>query len=238
MIKRARRRARSLGLADLTAYRAHLETHADEWAVFDSFCRVTISRFYREAAVFELLRRELLPGLASRARARGDATLRGLCLGAAGGEEPYSLRIAWDHVEERHGVDLSVVAIEADPEQVARARAGVYHASTLSELPDAFRSDAFERVDDAYRIRDAVRRGVELRPGDIRDTWPEGPFDLVLCRNLAFTYFDDALARETLERIRASLRPGGVLVIGRQDRLPGAPRFAEVRAGTNVLVLR
>jgi len=33
----------------------------------------------------------------------------------------------------------------------------------------------------------------------------EGPFDLVLCRNLAFTCFDEDLQRETLSRITETM---------------------------------
>ena len=42
-------------------------------------------------------------------------------------------------------------------------------------------------------------------------------FDLILCRHLAFTYFDQALQVKTLGEILPRLRPGGVLVIGKQE---------------------
>ena len=46
------------------------------------------------------------------------------------------------------------------------------------------------------------------------------PFDLVLCRNVAFTYFDDAGQRATLRRIASVTAPGGALVIGAHEDLP------------------
>ena len=48
----------------------------------------------------------------------------------------------------------------------------------------------------------------------------EGPFDLVLCRNLAFTYFVTGQQMEVLAGIRARLVAGGALVIGGHERLP------------------
>ena len=39
-----------------------------------------------------------------------------------------------------------------------------------------------------------------------------GPFDLILCRNLVFTYFDKALQAKVLSRLEARLRPGGYLL--------------------------
>lgn len=63
---------------------------------------------------------------------------------------------------------------------------------------------------------------------------PEGQIDLLLCRNLAFTYFDAGGRREALARLARSLRPGGALVIGLREPLPASealfqPWIAELR---------
>jgi len=58
------------------------------------------------------------------------------------------------------------------------------------------------------------------RREDIRSSMPDGPFSLVCCRNLVFTYFDAALQHRLLRALRAQLRPGGVLVIGADESLP------------------
>jgi chemotaxis protein methyltransferase CheR len=55
---------------------------------------------------------------------------------------------------------------------------------------------------------------------DIRETIPAGNFDLVLCRNLVFTYFDEPLQRTLLERIKGVMSTGGALVIGIHEQLP------------------
>jgi hypothetical protein len=57
-------------------------------------------------------------------------------------------------------------------------------------------------------------------------TWREvcmihaGGWSLILCRNVAFTYFNEAVQREVLSRIVARLRAGEFLVIGRHERPP------------------
>jgi chemotaxis protein methyltransferase CheR len=45
-------------------------------------------------------------------------------------------------------------------------------------------------------------------------------FDLVLCRNVAFTYFDLDRQRATAARIAGALRAGGGLVLGAHESLP------------------
>jgi chemotaxis protein methyltransferase CheR len=60
---------------------------------------------------------------------------------------------------------------------------------------------------------------------------PEGPFHLVLCRNVAFTYFTPALQREVLARLVTRLVPGGLLVIGGHELLPEHDLTLERAAG-------
>ncbi len=60
-------------------------------------CRITISRFYRDWAVFDALRREHLPAPAGRALAEG-CPLRCWSAGCASGEEPYTLSLIF-HLE-------------------------------------------------------------------------------------------------------------------------------------------
>jgi len=218
--KQLARRARALGLADAAAYRALLERDPDEWILLDSYCRIPISRFFRDRAVWERLGAELLPSLAA---ARRGAPLAAWSAGCASGEEPYTLALVW-HAQlaaRFPEVALDLLGTDAAPERIARAERGLYPPGCLRELPAPLREAAFEPAPDGeMRLRDAFRRGVRFAVGDLRAHLPDGPFDLVLCRNVAFTYFDEAHQRETLARLADRLRPGGVLVIGAHEALP------------------
>src|SRR5262249_33755531 len=86
--KRLHRRIRELALPDLDAYRAYLDTHAEEWPAVDALCRVTISRFRRDRGVFDALEHDILPALAAR-----EPEVRCWSIGCASGEEPYTLAI-------------------------------------------------------------------------------------------------------------------------------------------------
>jgi len=65
---------------------------------------------------------------------------------------------------------------------------------------------------------------------------PKGPFQLVLCRNLAFTYFDDALQRRVLDGISARVPAGGFLVTGVHESLPDGAAFARIAARLPIYV--
>jgi chemotaxis protein methyltransferase CheR len=202
--RRVSRRLGELELRDTAAYRDHLAGDEQEWNVLAAMCRVTISRFWRDRAVFETLRdrilRELGPSVAAWSA------------GCASGEEPYSLVLA----ARAASVEIHVLATDVDAVLLERARRACYPESSLRDLPARLRPSAF---DDGC-LRSEYRSPVELRRHDVRDEPPSGPFDLVLCRNLVFTYFGEELQREVAARLMHSLRPGGALVVGAHESPP------------------
>lgn len=220
--KRIDRRCQALGLSGARAYRDYLERHPAEWEPLDEFCPITISCFYRDKAVFDFLGAVLLPQLARDANEHAVRDLRVLSIGCASGEEPYSLSLAWHfHVAPAHReISLPIVATDVLPEMLERARKGCYPASSLKRLPEAWRAQAFEPVAGGYCLRTEYRRGIEFLQQDVRTALPEGRFNLILCRNLVFTYFDEGTQRQILARLLTRLFPGGALVIGRREILP------------------
>lgn len=220
--KRIDRRIRELGLNDVESYRLLLEKHAEEWAQLDALCRITISRFYRDRALFDILSKQVLPTLANAALQRGEHVLRAWSAGCCSGEEPYSLALTW-YFELQPcfpEMEIEIVATDADAHLLQRARNGRYDFGSLRELPDDWRELAFTRDDDAYCLEPQYRRGVRFHQEDIRKEQPKGRFDLVLCRNLVFTYFDEDRQREILKRILGAMNNGAVLVLGAHERLP------------------
>lgn len=71
-----------------TDYQAYLCDHPAEWPILDSLCRIAISRFYRDRALFQCLEAKVLPCLTQRALTRGQPKLTCWSLGSASGEEP------------------------------------------------------------------------------------------------------------------------------------------------------
>jgi chemotaxis protein methyltransferase CheR len=215
-------RVQSLRLPGLTAYRDYLAEHPDEWAALDAFCRIPISRFLRDRSVFEHLAGSVLPELAGAALAREADEVRCWSAGCASGEEPYSLSLLWQFrlASRFPRLALRIIATDADGELLERARLGRYGRSSLRELPEPWIEAAFTRAGTRFDLRPHYQAGVEFRLEDIRQTIPAGPFDLILCRNLILTYFEDAVRRATLARILEVLRPEGALVIGLKERLP------------------
>jgi chemotaxis protein methyltransferase CheR len=101
-----------------------------------------------------------------------------------------------------------------------RAQRACYQYGSIKNLPSPWREQVFTRSGDEYCLKAQFRDGCEFVVQDVREAMPEEMFDLVLCRNLVFTYFETGLQREILERMTALIRPRGVLVTGIHESLP------------------
>jgi len=226
--KRIDRRMAALGLTEATAYKTYLDAHTDEWNILDGLCTISISRFYRDHRVFDALGESVLPALAAYAATRAESTVPCWSAGCASGEEPYTLSLIWSHrIQVRFpNVRLAVVATDLDATLLERARVACYLRSSLRELPPAWIDGAFVRRQDEYCLRDAWKSCVEFRQQDIRTDQPAGPFDLVLCRNVAFTYFDEAAQRCTAFRLAQQMEADAFLVIGRHESVPADAPFS------------
>jgi len=221
--KRLSRRIVELGLSDLAAYMEYLGSHPEEWQVLDSLCRITISRFYRDKMVFDVLRSEILPTLAKRALTEGENEVRCWSAGCCSGEEPYTLQILWKICVlpvTGHDIPLRITATDTDMELLERAEKGSFTGSSLRDLPGELVSQAFGHSGKLFSVTKDFRGNIRFAKQDIRNELPKGIFHLILCRNLVFTYFDEMRQREILGEIIGRLMPGGFLVIGVHESLP------------------
>jgi chemotaxis protein methyltransferase CheR len=182
-----------------------LRRDPDARARFRRSIAVSVSGIFRDPAQFELIERELLPPLVENGR-----RITVWSAGCADGSELYSVAI----VLERLGVLERAFLLGSDvlAENIAAARRGVY--------------------DDAP-IVPALRERVRWERRDLtRDGAPPGKWRLILCRNLAIYLTADA-KRRLYETLAGVLATGGVLVLGRSERLADARELGLEPVGRN-----
>jgi chemotaxis protein methyltransferase CheR len=219
--KKVVRRLHGLGLQDFEGYLGWLADHPEEWDVLDELCRVVVSRCCRDAECWRELQDEVVPALAGAALQSGRQELDVWSVGCASGEEAWTCRLMWDLgvAVDFPSLQMTVLATDVDPVLIARAERACYPASSLRELPQLWRA-AFAVDGEEHCLRDEFRHGIEFAVQDVRAEMPEGPFDLVLCRNVVFTYFDIRLQRRLSAAMHARLRPNGRIIVGRGESDP------------------
>jgi chemotaxis protein methyltransferase CheR len=90
----------------------------------------------------------------------------------------------------------------------------------LKDVPPDWIAETFTPDPEGLRVKPEYRALVRFQQQDVRSALPQDHFHLVLCRNVALTYFDETAQRQALQRIRSRLWPGGALVLGSTESLP------------------
>ncbi len=209
-----RMRARGVGTPE--DYAAVLDSDPGEYEKLLRTLTINVSKFFRNAQTWEVIRRRVLVDLLSRGRR--------LCMwsaGSAAGEEAYSLAIV---VLEALGDSVAkfrrrvrIVGTDIDGLSLEAARVGEYSEVALDETPDSIRRRWFT-AEAPHRLRDPLPSLVEFRRLDILDRRPDFDADLILCRNLLI-YLDRLAQRQVFRMFLDVLRPGGYLVLGRVETL-------------------
>ena len=87
-------------------------------------------------------------------------------------------------------------------------------------MPQEFIQSAFLKTDIGYEIKNYLKPDIEFIEQDIRSQCPKGVFDLILCRNLAFTYFEQDLQRAIIGEVVEKLAPNGFFIVGSHESIP------------------
>jgi two-component system CheB/CheR fusion protein len=237
LARRAGQRAAMVGERDLDTYVGRVAADDDEVRTLLDHLLVQVSGWFRDPQVWQVLHRDVLP---TAGGPRAPRPVRAWVAGCGEGQEVYSLGACLADLVAR-GVlpGWSVLATDVDPQALrllARAqypRAGVPLMGRGLLAPHLL-------VDGAgWRVAPSLTTRVRASRHDVRDAPPDeaaDPFDVVMCRNVLM-YLDDVTQARVLEGLVASLRPGGILVLG-QAELPITHRDALVPLDVGARVYR
>jgi chemotaxis methyl-accepting protein methylase len=215
------------GSPNAAAYVERLKSDLSEPALLLSTLLIPVTEFFREPAVFDALRRRVLPELFASARGR---PVRAWTAGVATGQEAYSLGMLLALECEQHpGAQFELVATDLDARIVEKARHGRYGAGDLAAVPEALRARFFRCEEGGMCVTGELRDRIRFAQHDLVGTRLApaeaiiASFDLVMIRNVLI-YLHRRLQTKVLDRIRAVLEPDGALILGLTEVLPvGCP---------------
>lgn len=186
---------------------------------------IHVSQFFRNPSMFEKLRSEVFPRLFSDCLKGEIDTLRALCLGCAGGEEPFSLAILLrEHFsKEMRTVQTVIHGMDIDAHTLQLAQQAEYIEERLKEVSAEMLERYFRPNELRFRLVQEIRQMVTFLQGDITKTAEYTPSDLVLCRN-TLIYFTRLDQEKILHGIADILPTGGILVLGKSETLVGDTR--------------
>ncbi len=215
-------RMRRLGLERYGDYAERLRTDPAEYERLVDAIAINVSRFYRNAEAWTLIRTGIVPALFEL----DEREVRIWSAGTASGEEAYTMAMVLaEHAEETGRADrldrFDVLGTDIDTDALSRARRGVYEARALDELPDELRH--WFDPGPPCRVVESLKRWVRFEALDMTMDAPSGPRQLVLCRNVLI-YLEREVQEQVLERVADVVPRDGFLVLGQAEMLVGPAR--------------
>ncbi|MGQ0710948.1 MAG: CheR family methyltransferase [Rhodoferax sp.] len=226
-------RIRKLGLPTFADYIALLQDvqQAGEFQMAVDLLTTNETYFFREPRHFDLLQQE--------AQALGPARNLAVWSAAASfGDEAYSVAMLLAELQMRAqtGPGWSVVATDISQRVLQCAQAGIYPQDRLRDVsPERLKRHCLRGEGPAQgqvMVREHLRERVQFGQLNLcRRFEGLGPFDAVFLRNVLI-YFDAPTKSAVVERVLATLKPGGLLFLGTAEgRVPCATPLAAVSPG-------
>jgi chemotaxis protein methyltransferase CheR len=172
---------------------------------------INVSEFYRNAKRWEILDTSILPELLSR-----NSSPRIWSAACSTGEEPYTLAM----ILSRH-MPLSKIKIHAtdiDENVIAKAKLGIYSERALNEAPQDMVKKYFSREGSYFKVSEDIKKTVTFKKQNLLSDRFDGPFDLIVCRNVLI-YFTEEAKEELYKKFSSALRPGGILFVGSTEQI-------------------
>lgn len=215
--RRIHRRMMIRNVVTLSQYVDLLESHPSEVDDLYRDILISVTRFFREHAMYEALARIESDLIQSR---DSNAPFRIWTAGCATGEEAYSMAIVMAEVFEAAGRSTPIHLFGTDISEIAieRARSGVYSDLIQQEVSTERLRKYFTRVEAGYRISKSIRECCVFARHDLTRDAPFSQIDLVTCRNLLI-YLGSPAQQRILPALHYSVKPEGLLILGSAESI-------------------
>lgn len=184
------------------------------------YCGLTTGEtfFFRDHGQIDLLSQHILPELIERNRSH--RRLRIWCAGCASGEEPYSLAMLLDELnEDLSNWQILILGTDINPEALVQARQAHYSDWSFRQVSEQRRQRYFQFIQTKWALQPRIRERVRFRQLNlVSGSFPNVDndicqMDLILCRNV-FIYLKSDTVSQIADKMTATLIEDGYLMTG------------------------
>jgi len=220
-------RVQSLRLNSFGEYLNHLkysDPERQEVMRMVSFLTNNETYFFRELPQLFAFRDYLLPELKKKKQAEGNKAIRILSAGCSTGEEAYTLAmLVFETGGFFWGWDVQVIGMDINWRALDQAQRGVYFKHSFRMVDPEYIRRFFSENSGDFIIKDQIRRMARFQHGNITDpsTLEDlQDLDVIFCRNVLI-YFSEEKIQAAIGNFHRMLRPGGHLLLGHSENIPG-----------------
>jgi two-component system, chemotaxis family, CheB/CheR fusion protein len=190
-----------------------LKSSPSEMDVLSKEFMISVTRFFRDPAAFEIIRDKVIPEIVGN-KLLIDV-LKIWVIGCATGEEAYSLAILIrEHLTHiNKNIEVKIFASDIDKDALAKASKGKYSENIARDVSEERLNAFFMKEGNAYKVKENIRNMIIFADHDIVHQPPYGKIDLISCRNLLI-YLNITLQRKIFSSLHFCLNTGGYLFLG------------------------
>ncbi len=211
--------ARGLGTFMDYYYLLKYSGDPDEWGRVMDALAIPETYFWRESDQLCALVDHVVPDLARRARGE---PLRIWSVPCSTGEEPLTLAMMLNERGWFARAPIEILASDASPAAVEKARAGVYGPRAFRSLPSELRERYFEPAGDrAWAVSPSLLARVRYDRVNLMDAAQVAACaasPVILCRNV-FIYFSRSAVERTVNAFARAMPDPGYLCLGAAESL-------------------
>jgi two-component system CheB/CheR fusion protein len=218
LVRRVERRMHVLSIDSARTYLERVKTDGDECEALFRDLLINVTRFFRDADLFDALRTKVVePLLRDRAP---DEELRVWVPGCSSGEEAYSIAMLFAESARATGrpAPVQIFATDIDEQMLQIAREGSYPNSALADIPSPMRERWTVARGDRFAISGPIRDLIRFSNHSLVKDPPFSRVDLISCRNLLI-YFDGRLQQQVMPILHYAVKPGGYLFLGPSESI-------------------
>jgi chemotaxis protein methyltransferase CheR len=200
----------------LEYYYALKDNDHGEWEQAWDALSVQETYFWREMAQVNALVEIIVPEWFRKT----SLPIRIWSAACATGEEPYTIAMALTEA----GLGdrpIEIVASDASPAALEKARSGIYRERSFRTLPSGLREKYFDATAGGWEISREIKKRVTFMRVNLLELGEIAPLarvQAIFCRNV-FIYFSRHTIRQTVAMIAVRMPPSGCLFVGASESL-------------------
>ncbi|OUR96375.1 hypothetical protein A9Q84_08460 [Halobacteriovorax marinus] len=193
--------------------------------------------FFRDIVPFKILTEYLIPNIQET---KAVGTINVWSAAASTGQEIYSILMS---LSEKYPDLLSKMTFEASDiscEALDKAKLGLYNGLDVQRgLPIAQLMKYFEQLsDENWQVKQEFTRKVNFFKFNLlKEEYPKAKYDIIYCRNVLI-YQDMPNKQLIVNKLYASMKPGGYLVLGNGESFIGLETKLKRETFNNLTVYR
>lgn len=207
---------------DVSGYLQHLRADPQEAAALRDDILIGVTAFFRDAEFVNVLRLSVIPKLIEMRR----DPIRVWVPACSTGEEAYTIAILLREALDANGLDTKVQIFGTDINEasIETARAGLYPAAAVENVPDVHVAKAFVQNAGSYAIRKDIRAMCVFARHNLMTHAPFLGMDLISCRNMLI-YLRKEAQEHVMGVLHYAVRPDGYILLGRAEAASAAQGF-------------